>query len=133
MKKLLSALLVTFAVVGSVYAESNHRVSASAVTTKVSESATASVRVEPQNGYKINEEFPAKLTLTAPQGVTLEKVKLTKGDAAQLDKSALVFNVKLTATEAGKKTVTGELRFAVCKETECVPTTQAVSIQVDAK
>lgn len=133
MKKLLSALLVTFAVVGTVNADSDHRVSVGSVSAKVSESATATVRVEPQGGYKINEEFPAKLTLTAPAGVTLEKAKLTKGDAAQLDKSALVFNVKLTATEAGKKTVTGELRFAVCKETECKPMTQSVSIQVDAK
>lgn len=133
MKKLLSALLVTFAMVGSVYAESDHKVSVSGVSAKVSESATATVRVEPSGGYKINEEFPARLSLTAPEGVTLDKAKLTKGDAAQLDKSALVFKVKLTATEAGKKTVTGELRFAVCKESECKPMTQAVSIQVDAK
>ena len=92
----------------------------------------ATVVVKPGAGYHINEEFPTKLSLKAPAGVTVAKAELGKADA-KLSKDECRFEVTLTGTETGKKTVAGDLRFAVCTDTTCDPQKAAVSLEVDVK
>jgi hypothetical protein len=133
MKKILAGLLVSVAMVSTAAAASNYKLNVSAAPAKVSAKGSATISVEPTDGFKMNLEYPTKVNLKAPDGVTLEKVKLTAKDAAKLDKTGAVFNVAFTATEAGKKTVTGEIKFAVCTDDECVPKTEAISFVVDAQ
>jgi hypothetical protein len=133
MKKILAGLLVTVAMIGTAAAASNYKVNVSAAPAKVSAKGSATISVEPTDGFKMNLEYPTKVTLKAPDGVTLEKSKLSAKDASKLDKTGAVFNVAFTASEPGKKTVTGELRFAVCTDNECLPKTEAVSFVVDAQ
>lgn len=133
MKKILAGLLVTVAMIGTAAAASNYKLAVSAKPARVSTQSTASISVEPTDGFKMNLEYPTKVTLKAPEGVTLEKDRLTAKDAAKLDKTGAVFNIGFTASERGKKTVTGEIKFAVCTEDECVPKSEAISFVVDAQ
>lgn len=95
--------------------------------------AVARIRVTPGTGYKMNKEFPTKLTLTPPAGVTLAKAEFVLSDAEAFDDKQLVFAVKATPASAGEFTVSGKLKFAVCTDATCDPKRENVSIKVAAK
>jgi len=95
--------------------------------------AIARVKVTPGDGYKVNEEYPTKLTLQPTEGVTTGKTVLLKADAAKFDQHELAFNVKLTAAKAGTYTVNGTLAFAVCTDATCDPKTEKIAINLVAK
>lgn len=99
----------------------------------------AKVLVIPSDKYKVNKEFPTKLTLTPPTGVTLAKAELkaggadeSKGDADTFEDKQLAFSVKLTP-QAGSHTVSGTFKFAVCDKDTCLAKKEQISIVVAAK
>ncbi len=100
----------------------------------------ARVIVTPTDAWKINKEFPTKLKLTTPEGVTLAKPELkaggpdqSKGDADAFEDKQLAFSVKLTPGRSGDHTVSGEFKFAVCDKATCIPKREQISIAVAAK
>ncbi len=80
--------------------------------------ATSIVEVTPSKGYKMNLEFPSRLTLEPVAGVKPAKEKLGKEDAEVTEK-ALRFKVAYTPASAGKLNMTGSTDFSVCNETTC--------------
>ncbi|HEY6180287.1 MAG TPA: hypothetical protein VIX73_37855 [Kofleriaceae bacterium] len=107
---------------------------------KAGAEAVARVTVTPGKGYHVNTEYPTKLQLTPPSGVTLPKAEFTagghdkaKGDAAELAEQGLVFAVKLTPTASGSYTINGKFKFAVCDASQCLPKKEAIAITVAAK
>jgi len=100
---------------------------------------TAKILVTPSAAYKINKEFPIKLTFESPAGVTLAKAQLTagghdqaKGDADAFDERQLAFSVKLTPT-SGNHTINGTFKFAVCDKDTCLAKKEQISFAVAAK
>jgi hypothetical protein len=109
---------------------------------KANAEATVKITVTAGDAFKVNTEFPTKLTLENTQGVTIAKAELkagghdkAKGDAEQFDEKALVFAVKLTPTAAGSFTVNGSFKFAVCDKsgTTCLAKKEPIAIQLAAK
>ncbi len=92
----------------------------------------ARVVVSPGTGYKVNKDFPTKLTLEPPAGVTLSKTVLEPADAEKFDDHELTFAVKMTAQGAGEYTIPGTFKFAVCTETTCDPKKQKVALVLKA-
>lgn len=99
----------------------------------VGREGVVTVAAVPQGPWHINLDFPTKLALSAPEGVTLPKPELAKADAAKLDEKSAEFAVKFTPTSAGDKTFTGEFKFAVCQDEACSPVTQKVDFKVAVK
>jgi hypothetical protein len=109
---------------------------------KAGTEAIAKIVVTPGSAYKVNTEFPTKLTLETPEGVTLAKAELkagghdkAKGDAEQFDESKLTFAVKLTPAQSGSYTINGSFKFAVCDKagSTCLAKKEPISIQVAAQ
>jgi hypothetical protein len=100
---------------------------------KVGEEGQVTIRVVPSADWHMNLEYPTKLQVTAPAGVAVAKPKLGKDDAVKLDEQNCEFAVKYTPSEAGDKTFTGEIKFAVCQDTACVPKTETLEFQVAVK
>jgi hypothetical protein len=107
---------------------------------KAGAESVARVTVTPATGYHVNTEYPTKLTLTSPQGVTLAKAELVagghdkaKGDADALDEQQLAFAVKLTPAASGSYTINGSFKFAVCDASQCLPKKETIAITVAAK
>ena len=107
---------------------------------KAGAEAVAKVTVTPSAGYHVNTEYPTKLTLTSPQGVTLAKTEFVagghdnaKGDADALDEKQLAFAVKLTPAASGSYTINGSFKFAVCDQNQCLPKRETIAITVAAK
>jgi hypothetical protein len=107
---------------------------------KAGSEAVARITVTPGKGYKVNTEYPTKLTLTPPTGVTLAKDRFTagghdkvKGDADTMDEKQLTFAVKLTPAASGTYTINGNFKFAVCDADQCLAKQETIAIAVAAK
>jgi hypothetical protein len=94
--------------------------------------SVARLVVHPGPGYKMNLEFPTKLTLEPPAGVTLAKTVLEPADAESFSEKGLAFAVKMSATSAGDYTIPATLKFAVCTEATCDPKKQKVALVLKA-
>lgn len=97
----------------------------------VGTSATASLTIQTKGGWHVNAEAPITVTLTPPAGVSLKKEKLTRADLAASTKDSARFDIALSATEAGKKTIGAETRFVICQEQACKPVKETVTLAVD--
>ena len=102
----------------------------------------AKIVITPTSAYKVNTEFPTKLTLETADGVTIAKAELkaggqdkAKGDAEVFEESKLVFGVKLTPAKSGSYTINGTFKFAVCDKagSTCLAKKEPVAIQVAAQ
>jgi hypothetical protein len=100
---------------------------------QVGQESKVSIRVIPQGEWHMNLEYPTKLEITAPAGTTVAKPKLAKADAIKLDEGSCEFAVAFTPQEAGEKTFTGEMKFAVCIDEACVPKTEKLEFKVAVK
>lgn len=101
---------------------------------KKGQKSVAKVKITPAAGYHMNKEYPTSLVLsTVPAGVSVDKMKQTMKDAAKWEESEGEFDVAYTASEPGKKTVSGEIRFAVCSANTCDPKKSNVSFEIDVK
>ncbi|MDI1446489.1 hypothetical protein [Polyangium sp. 6x1] len=133
MKKALSlAAVAILAFAGAAFAGDKYDLKVSTASAKSGSKATATVTIKAKGAYHVNLEYPHKLVLTAPEGVTVEKAKLVAADA-KVSKEELSFTVVATAAAPGKKTIEAELKGAVCTESTCEPFVEKVSIPVEAK
>jgi hypothetical protein len=92
----------------------------------------ATIKVTPASGYHVSTEFPVKLDLAAPSGVTLAKAELTKDDASPFTEKELAFAVKATCAQPGSYEIKGTFKFGVCDKDSCHPKKQPITIQVAA-
>jgi hypothetical protein len=106
---------------------------------KAGQETIATVVVTPGPKYKINFEYPTKLTLQSPTGVTLAKAEFKagghdkeKGDAEAFEEKQLKFAVKLVPS-SGNHTISGSFKFAVCDKDQCLAKKETIAIQVAAK
>jgi hypothetical protein len=108
---------------------------------KAGSELTSNVKVTPAGAYHVNVEFPVKLTLEPPAGVTLAKTEFTaggmdkkQGDAIAFSEQALAFAVKATADKAGTYDIKGTFKFAVCtnNNTQCLAKKQPITVTVAA-
>ena len=141
-EEMRKAMKKTFAIValfvaslaGTALAGDAYKLSVGKASGAVNKSIKAEVKVEAQGAYHVNKEFPHKLTLEAPAGVTLEESKLTKEKAAKFTDKELTFKVGITASKAGKTEVKGTLKFGVCEgDKACELKSENIVIAVDAK
>ena len=134
MKKAISfAALAIVAFAGAAFAGDKYDLKVSSASAKAGDKATATVTVKAKGAYHVNLEYPHKLILTAPEGVTVAKAKLVAGDA-KVSKEELSFSVDATLVAAGKKTIEAELKSAVCTESDaCEPFSEKITIQVEGK
>ncbi|HUQ05485.1 MAG TPA: hypothetical protein VM261_23445 [Kofleriaceae bacterium] len=103
-----------------------------AAPTKAGGEAVARLVVKPGAGYHMNKDFPTKLTLEPPAGVTLSKAVLEPADAEKFDDNELAFAVKMTPAGVGEYTINGTFKFAVCTDTTCDPKKQKVALVLKA-
>jgi len=132
-KSLAIAALLFIASVGTAVAGENATVTVSAPAANVNVKSTAKISIVPKSGFGMNLEYPIKLEIVAPSGVTVEKPKQTRADAVKFEGKRAEFVVAFTASSVGKKTLTGELKYAVCTANECIPKTEKIVINVDVK
>jgi hypothetical protein len=103
------------------------------VEPKVAVGATgmASLTIKVKGGWHVNDEAPISVALTMPAGVTVKKAKLTRADLAASSKESARFDIPISATEAGKKTIGAEAHFVLCQEQACKPVKETVTLAIE--
>ena len=104
-----------------------------AVPGKVGKGAQGTVTLEvvPKKGWKLNKEFPTKLTVNEPAGVKVVKKEQTVADAVSFaEKSGARWSVDFQADSAGDKAFTGLFKFAVCTDVSCDPKKEQLAFNV---
>jgi hypothetical protein len=97
----------------------------------VGATATASLTITAKAPWHVNAEAPITVALTPPAGVTVPKAKLTRADLAQSTQETARFDIPVSATEAGKKTINAEARFVLCQAEACKPVKETLALAVD--
>jgi hypothetical protein len=97
----------------------------------VGTTGTASLTIKVKGGWHVNDEAPISVALTAPAGVTVKKAKLTRADLAASSKESARFDIPVSATEAGKKTIGAEAHFVLCQEQACKPVKETVTLAIE--
>jgi len=96
-------------------------------------SATARVVLTAKKGWKLNEEYPTKLTVVAPSGTKINKAKQKRTDAVRWAKKSAEWQVQISASGAGTKPFSGKFKFAVCTDTTCDPKKELLAWVVNVK
>jgi hypothetical protein len=102
-------------------------------TAAVGAQAKARVVLKPTGGYKVNKEFPTKLTVTPPTGVEVAKAVQMGPEAAKLEEDECVFEVAFTPKEGGDKKFEAAFKFAVCTAETCDPKSEKLAWTVPVK
>jgi hypothetical protein len=113
--------------------DSSYSVDIAPMTATAGTEASSTITVHPGKGYKVNLEYPVKLTLDAATDVSFAKSVMEKPDATTFDLKSLVFAAKATAAKPGTYSLKGTLKFAVCTESTCDPKKVPVVIALNAK
>ena len=98
------------------------------------EEGVVKVTVTPKPGWKMNKEFPTKIVVTPPDGVTLtSNPTQAAADAETFDEHNATFAIKFQAASPGDKQFKASFKFAVCTDATCDPKKQdltwAVAVQ----
>jgi hypothetical protein len=83
---------------------------------KVGESATIVVTIKAGSGFKANSKYPHKIKKLSASGVDLPSGSVT----GSVQGKNVVFSVPVTPTSAGTHNVTGQIRFSVCNDSQCL-------------
>jgi DsbC/DsbD-like thiol-disulfide interchange protein len=132
MKRLLLALaLATLTAATARAADSLYQITKVEPKVAVGGTGTASLTIKVNGGWHVNDEAPISVVLTPPSGLTVKKDKLTRADLAASSKESARFDIPVTASEAGKKTIGAEARFVLCQEQACKPVKETVTLAID--
>lgn len=103
------------------------------VATKAAPGTPAKARVvlQAKNGWKMNDQAPMSLKVTAPPGITVEKAKLGRKDLAESHKDSAAFDVAFVASEPGKKAIDAEASFVICQAEACKQVKEKVTLNVE--
>jgi hypothetical protein len=111
-----------------------YRIQIEVAPSKKAQKSVAKIHIAPAAGYHVNKEYPTTMTLSdVPAGILVDRLKQTAKDAVKLEEAGAEFDVAFTPADAGKKTINGELRFAVCSANSCDPKSAKLSIPVEVK
>lgn len=91
---------------------------------------TVTLEILPKEGWKLNKEFPTKLTVNEPAGVKVKKKEQTVADAVAFADKSGKWAVEFQADSPGAKDFTGQVKFAVCTETSCDPKKEQLAFNV---
>mgnify|MGYP003632308623 CR=1 FL=1 len=108
---------------GTVLAETDTYIVKADVPTDLASGAEAVVTINllPKTGWKINQEFPTKLKIKAPEGITLNAESQGAEQAESFTEKQALFKVSCTPEGAGAKEFAADFRFAVCTDATCDP------------
>jgi hypothetical protein len=91
------------------------------------------VNVIPGTGWKMNKEFPTKLQVKAPAGVTVVKDQQSLEDAEKFADKGATFAITFKADSPGQKAFEADFKFAVCTDATCDPKKQTLAWVVDVQ
>lgn len=97
---------------------------------KVGQPLAASVALKPLGEYKVNMEYPLRLTVNGPEAATPRKVVMRAKDAKKMTTAQVVLTPQTKVAKAGEHAFEAEFRFSVCTEKHCELKTEKLAWKV---
>lgn len=130
MKKMFAfAALAVATVAGAAFAAEGYSLAVAGGRGKVNEKITSTITVTAKGDHHVNKEYPHKVLLTAPEGVKVD----AKVMGVVASETTLTFTVVSTHAAAGTKAIGGEVKFATCTPSSCIPAVEKVTINATAQ
>ena len=130
MKKLFAfAALAIATVAGAAFAAEGYSIAVRGGAGKVNEKITSTITVTATGDHHVNKEYPHKVLLTAPEGVTVD----AKVMGVVASDTTLTFTVVSTHASAGAKAIAGEVKFGTCTASSCMLAAEKVTINATAQ
>jgi hypothetical protein len=130
MKKIFAfAALAVATVAGAAFAAEGYSIAVAGGSGKVNEKITSTITVTAKGEHHVNKEYPHKVLLSAPEGVTVDARVM----GVVASDTTLTFTVVSTQAAAGTKGINGEVKFATCTPNSCIPAVERVTINVTAQ
>ncbi|WP_224367420.1 hypothetical protein [Hyalangium versicolor] len=134
MNQALTTLVAVLALSSTAFAADTYKLVVTPPTSaKQGQPAVFLVHIEGTGAYTLNVEYPTKLVITPPDGVTVAKEKLTKADAKKFTKNGADFEISFTSSNVGVKNFSGEVKFAVATESDAKPVSAKFGFSVNVK
>jgi hypothetical protein len=97
------------------------------------EGGITEIHVIPKDGWKMNHDFPMLLTVTAPDGVSIEGAEQEIADAVHYSDERGEWAVRFTPEAGGEKAFEADFRFAVCTDEVCIPKREKLAWVVEVE
>ncbi len=98
----------------------------------VGKPAEARVVLHAKGGFKVNDQYPFKLTLVEQPGLEFPAKVVTR-DAMTIEKKQGVMKVAFSPKSAGDHALSGRFSFSVCTEERCLIEKRDLLLTVSAK
>lgn len=93
--------------------------------------STFELSLAPEGALHLNDEYPTSVRLLSSSGLVLAHSELTRENARSID-DGLAFDVAFTPSRDGLHDLTVEVDYALCSDTECLPSTCRFSVRLNA-
>jgi len=100
---------------------------------RLATSSSIEVALDPVGSWHLSEEFPSSLELEVPAGLAATPATQGREHALRHDEQGSRFVIQVTATRAGRETLKAHLRFGLCRDELCTPTTRELDIPLSTK
>jgi len=104
----------------------------SAPPATVGSPSNASIGAVALNGWSVSAEMPITLSVKADRGLALVKTTLVRADLVALSKDRFRFDVDFAVASAGRKLITADASFVVCRDNTCKLVRETVVVEVEA-
>lgn len=99
---------------------------------KSGQQATVEIVLEAKAPFHANDKYPYKFKTAESPGISYAAA-IVKKDQAKIENMKVTMPVAFTASEAGKKRVSGVFHFSVCTDDKCLIEKRALALEVDVK
>lgn len=91
------------------------------------------IQLQSRGEWHVNEEYPIRVDLSAPEAVTLPKAELVKDDAKEFGEDEVRFLAAVEPSAAGTHEVSCDVSFALCTEENCILERRTVAMQMQVQ
>lgn len=86
----------------------------------VNKTGRFAIELEGRGPWKVNQEFPLRIRVTAPQGAGVHPLELAREDASVFTEQAAKFEIPVKPELAGNHHVTCDVSFSMCTPEQCI-------------
>jgi hypothetical protein len=91
------------------------------------------IALESRGEWHVNQEYPIRVDIKAPDGVKVPKAELVKDDAKEFGDEKVRFLAAVEPSAAGKHEVTCDVSFAMCTEENCILEKRTVAMELEVQ
>ncbi len=91
------------------------------------------IALEGRGEWHVNQEYPIRVELSAPEGAGVAKQELVKDDAKEFGEKKVRFLAPVAPSAAGEHEVSCDVSFALCTDENCVLERRTVAMKLEVQ